>query len=161
MEPDTDAGLLARDYASLTPLVGVPRGRAEASTTPSGRALDALYALPGVGPGPAPDEAPEDERAAGRTEAKAQVTSLRRGRGRPTGPSPRRPARARMLAKACTSAKVWATRTIGWWSPCGSSGGCRPGPDRPAPVDHRDRLVGDRRVRAPVTSCSHPTRDPP
>ena len=63
VEPDTDAGLVARDYASLTPLVGVREAGAEADDTLR-TALEALYALPGVGPGPAPEESPENERAA-------------------------------------------------------------------------------------------------
>jgi 5'-nucleotidase len=66
VEPDTDAGLLARGYASLTALVGVSEKAGEASADATlGAALNALYALPGVGPGPVPDEAIEDERAAG------------------------------------------------------------------------------------------------
>jgi 5'-nucleotidase len=65
VEPDTDAGLLARGYASLTALVGVTEKGGEASDDILGAALDALYALPGVGPGPVPVEAIEDERAAG------------------------------------------------------------------------------------------------
>lgn len=63
LEPDTDAGLVARDYASLTPLVGVREAGAETGDTLQ-EALDALYGLPGVGPGPAPEDAPENDRAA-------------------------------------------------------------------------------------------------
>jgi 5'-nucleotidase len=55
---DSDAGLVARDYAALTPLVGVRDAADEAGET-LGRALDALYGLPGVDPGPAPEDAPE------------------------------------------------------------------------------------------------------
>ena len=62
VEPDTDAWLVARGYASLTPLVGVKEG----GTVPAvvEQALDALYRLPGMGPGPDPDEAAEAEPAA-------------------------------------------------------------------------------------------------
>jgi 5'-nucleotidase len=55
-EPDTDAGLVARGYASVTALVGVRQAGGEAADT-VGRALDALYATPEVGPGPEPDDA--------------------------------------------------------------------------------------------------------
>jgi 5'-nucleotidase len=58
VEPDTDAGLVARDYASLTPLVGVREAGDDAHATLS-QALDALYALPGVGPGPRPTDGAE------------------------------------------------------------------------------------------------------
>ena len=56
--PDTDAGLLARDYASLTALVGVREAGGEADDVVDG-ALEALYGLPGVGAGadPADDDA--------------------------------------------------------------------------------------------------------
>ena len=63
VEPDTDTGLLSRDYASLTPLVGVREAGDEAADT-LGRALNALYSVPGVGPGPPPDQAPDGPRAA-------------------------------------------------------------------------------------------------
>ncbi|HXQ75651.1 MAG TPA: 5'/3'-nucleotidase SurE [Acidimicrobiales bacterium] len=63
VEPDSDAGLVARDYASLTPLVGVREASDEAGDT-FGHALSALYSVPGVGPGPEPDEVAEDGRAA-------------------------------------------------------------------------------------------------
>jgi 5'-nucleotidase len=53
IEPDTDAGLIARDYASLTPLVGVREAGVDTADTLH-RALDALYGVPGVGPGPEP-----------------------------------------------------------------------------------------------------------
>ncbi len=62
VEPDTDAGLVARDYASLTALVGVREAGDEADDT-FREALDALYAIPGVGPGPIPDDSAEDRRA--------------------------------------------------------------------------------------------------
>jgi 5'-nucleotidase len=60
VEPDTDAGLVARGYASITALVGV---RDDPDTEAYGtvhRALEALYSVPGVGPGPSPADAPED-----------------------------------------------------------------------------------------------------
>jgi 5'-nucleotidase len=63
VEPDTDAGLLARGYASLTALVGVREAGPEAAET-LGDALDALYGVRGVGPGPAPDDAGDGRRAA-------------------------------------------------------------------------------------------------
>jgi len=50
VHPDTDAGLLARDYASLTALVGVHEAGAEADDVLDG-ALEALYGLAGVTPG--------------------------------------------------------------------------------------------------------------
>ncbi len=62
VEPDTDAGLVARDYASLTPLVGVREAGHEAEGTLQ-RSLDALYAVAGVGPGPLPDDAVEGHQA--------------------------------------------------------------------------------------------------
>jgi 5'-nucleotidase len=62
VEPDTDAGLIARGYGSLTPLVSVREADDAAGTVRL--ALDALYAVPGVGPGPAPpDEGPGDRAA--------------------------------------------------------------------------------------------------
>jgi 5'-nucleotidase len=48
--PDTDAGLVAHGFASLTPLVGVREAGDEAKATMVG-AMDALYRLVGVGPG--------------------------------------------------------------------------------------------------------------
>ncbi len=57
VHPDTDAGLLARDYASLTPLVGVREAGAEADDVLEA-ALDKLYEIPGVSPGIEPDELP-------------------------------------------------------------------------------------------------------
>jgi 5'-nucleotidase len=60
VDPDTDAGLVARGYASLTPLVGVREAGAEAEGTLR-RALEALHGLPGVGPGPVPGD--DDEGA--------------------------------------------------------------------------------------------------
>ena len=53
VHPDTDAGLVARDYASLTALVGVREAGADADDTVDA-ALDALYAVPGVSPGSEP-----------------------------------------------------------------------------------------------------------
>jgi len=53
VHPDTDAGLLARDYASLTALVGVREAGSEADDVVDG-ALEALYALAGVTPGQDP-----------------------------------------------------------------------------------------------------------
>jgi 5'-nucleotidase len=64
VEPDTDAGLVARDYASLTPLLGVTEAGAHESAATLGHALQALYALPGVDPGPEPEDADEIEQAA-------------------------------------------------------------------------------------------------
>jgi 5'-nucleotidase len=55
VHPDTDAGLLARDYASLTALVGVREAGAEGDDVVDS-ALDALYAVPGVTPGQDPDD---------------------------------------------------------------------------------------------------------
>jgi len=54
-EPGTDAGLVARDYASLTALVGVREAGDEVGETLR-QAFDALYSVPGVGPGPVPDD---------------------------------------------------------------------------------------------------------
>ena len=53
VHPDTDAGLLARNYASLTALVGVREAGAEADDVVDG-ALEALYGLTGVTPGADP-----------------------------------------------------------------------------------------------------------
>ncbi len=139
---------------------GSARPGAEADDT-LGRALDALYAPPRGGTGARPGGGPRKPTGRRRLEQNPRSQPECPGRPEPASSRAAPVARRGWLAKACTSGKVFATRTIGWWSPCGSSGGCRPGPDRPAPVDHRDRLVGDWRVRAPVTSCSHPTRDPP
>jgi 5'-nucleotidase len=50
VHPDTDAGLLARDYASLTALVGV-RGAGADGDDVVDSALEALYAVSGVTPG--------------------------------------------------------------------------------------------------------------
>ena len=62
--PDTDAGLLARGYASLTALVGVREAGAEADDVVDA-ALEALYAVSGVTPGPDPgDEHGEDDTGA-------------------------------------------------------------------------------------------------
>ncbi len=61
--PETDAGLLSRDFASLTPLVGVREAGDEADETLR-QALSALYGVPGCGPGPAPEEAAEGDRSA-------------------------------------------------------------------------------------------------
>ena len=55
VHPDTDAGLLARDYASLTALVGVREAGAEADDVIDD-ALEALYAVSGVTPGQDPDD---------------------------------------------------------------------------------------------------------
>jgi len=55
VHPDTDAGLLARDYASLTALVGVRGAGAEGDDVVDG-ALEALYAVAGVTPGHDPDD---------------------------------------------------------------------------------------------------------
>jgi 5'-nucleotidase len=60
VEPGTDAWLVVRGYAALTPLVGVHTAGPDAEDTVR-RSLDALYALAGVGPGPVPDERVEDE----------------------------------------------------------------------------------------------------
>ena len=53
MHPDTDAGLLARDYASLTALVGVREAGGEADDVLDD-ALEALYGVSGVTPGQDP-----------------------------------------------------------------------------------------------------------
>jgi 5'-nucleotidase len=50
VHPDTDAGLLARDYASLTALVGVREAGGEADDVLDD-ALEALYGVAGVTPG--------------------------------------------------------------------------------------------------------------
>ena len=55
VHPDTDAGLLAREYASLTPLVGVREAGADADDVLDA-ALEALYEIPGVSPGTEPEE---------------------------------------------------------------------------------------------------------
>jgi 5'-nucleotidase len=57
VHPDTDVGLLVRDYASLTPLVGVREAGADADDVLDA-ALEALYRLPGVSAGVDPDEQP-------------------------------------------------------------------------------------------------------
>jgi hypothetical protein len=57
VDPDTDAGLLARDYASLTPLVGVREAGAEADDVLDA-ALEALYEIPGVSSGSDPEDMP-------------------------------------------------------------------------------------------------------
>ncbi len=62
VQPDTDAGLLARGYASLTALVGVREAGAEADDVVDG-ALEALYALSGVTPGQDPDDGALDDGA--------------------------------------------------------------------------------------------------
>ncbi len=68
--PDTDAGLLVRDFASLTALVGVTEAGGEAQAV-TDAALAALYALPGVTPGPDPvdDAGPGGARPAPETAA--------------------------------------------------------------------------------------------
>jgi 5'-nucleotidase len=53
VHPDTDAGLLARGYASLTALVGVREAGGEADDVLDS-ALEALYAVPHVTPGQDP-----------------------------------------------------------------------------------------------------------
>lgn len=66
VDPYSDAGLVARGYGSLTPLVGVREARSEDDGATLGRALGALYGLPGVEPGPAPgDERPGAREAVG------------------------------------------------------------------------------------------------
>ena len=57
VHPDTDAGLLAREYASLTPLVGVREAGADVDEVLE-TALEALYAVPGVSPGSDPGDVP-------------------------------------------------------------------------------------------------------
>jgi 5'-nucleotidase len=54
VHPDTDAGLLARDYASLTALVGVREAGGEVDDMLD-TALEALYRVPGVSPGGDPE----------------------------------------------------------------------------------------------------------
>jgi 5'-nucleotidase len=63
VDPYSDAGLVARGYASVTPLVGVREAGGDETAHTLGRALDALYAVPGVEPGPAPEEGGDDVRA--------------------------------------------------------------------------------------------------
>lgn len=55
VQPDTDAGLLARDYASVTALVGVRGAGAEGDEVVD-NALEALYAVSGITPGQDPDD---------------------------------------------------------------------------------------------------------
>lgn len=57
---DTDAGLLAHGFASLTPLVGVRDADEEAEGTVLA-AMDALYEVDGVGPGEDIGEAEEEQ----------------------------------------------------------------------------------------------------
>jgi 5'-nucleotidase len=57
VHPDTDAGLLARGYASLTPLVGVREASADVDEVLDA-ALEALYEVPGVSPGSDPEDVP-------------------------------------------------------------------------------------------------------
>jgi 5'-nucleotidase len=59
--PDTDAGLLAHGFASLTPLVGVREAGDEANPVMAA-AIHALYQVAGVGPGDeiSPPQAQED-----------------------------------------------------------------------------------------------------
>ena len=61
VDPDTDAGLLAHGFASLTALVGVRDAANEFEPTLLA-AMDALYEVPGIGPGTeiGTDEAEED-----------------------------------------------------------------------------------------------------
>jgi hypothetical protein len=66
VQPDTDAGLLARNYASLTALVGVREAGAEADDVIDD-ALEALYAVSGVTPG----QDPEDEGFAGASDGES------------------------------------------------------------------------------------------
>jgi 5'-nucleotidase len=70
VEPDSDAGLVIRDYASITALVGVREAGSDAggeageeSHDTLGRALTALYSVPGVGPGPPPETVVVQQRA--------------------------------------------------------------------------------------------------
>jgi 5'-nucleotidase len=62
VEPDTDTGLVARGYASLTALVGVTEAGSGSEATVE-RGLHALYGLLGVGPGPDPQDVVDDPRA--------------------------------------------------------------------------------------------------
>jgi 5'-nucleotidase len=57
VDPDTDVGLLARGYASLTALVGVREAGADADDLVDA-ALEALYALPAIRPGLDPGHEP-------------------------------------------------------------------------------------------------------
>jgi 5'-nucleotidase len=70
VEPDSDAGLVIRQYASITSLVGVREAGGEAGGQAGrgaddtlGRALAALYSVPGVGPGPSPESVGYEEQA--------------------------------------------------------------------------------------------------
>jgi 5'-nucleotidase len=56
VDPHSDAGLVARGYASITPLVGVREASGEEAAGTLARALETLYGLSGVQPGPAPDD---------------------------------------------------------------------------------------------------------
>jgi len=62
-DPYSDAGLVARGYASLTALVGVREAGGDEAADTMGRALDSLYGLPGVEPGPEPDADGNEARA--------------------------------------------------------------------------------------------------
>ena len=53
-DPDTDSGLLALGYASVTALIGV-RDAGPSSSNAVDAALEALYAVPGVEEGAAPE----------------------------------------------------------------------------------------------------------
>ena len=73
MHPDTDAGLLARDYASLTALVGVREAGAEADDVLDD-ALEALYGVAGVTPGRIPTTRRRTSRRCRRTDAGSEPT---------------------------------------------------------------------------------------
>ena len=62
--PDTDAGLVAHGFASLTPLVGVHEAGDEAKATMVA-AMDTLYEVAGVGPGCDVTEEAEEDLATG------------------------------------------------------------------------------------------------
>jgi 5'-nucleotidase len=66
VHPDTDAGLLARGYASLTALVGVREAGGEADDVVDS-ALEALYSVSGVTPGEDPGGQEDLEDADGRS----------------------------------------------------------------------------------------------
>jgi 5'-nucleotidase len=63
-EPDTDAGLVARHYASLTALVGVREAESSADTTVVGDTLSAVESAVGVGLGPPPGDIGVDAHSA-------------------------------------------------------------------------------------------------
>jgi 5'-nucleotidase len=70
VHPDTDAGLLARGYASLTALVGVREAGGEADDVVDS-ALESLYSVPGVTPGRDPGDDDSRSEDGGRPDSAA------------------------------------------------------------------------------------------